>query len=219
MPSKSETQKTRILDAFLGRLATTPLDRNELTEVAEDAGVSLARLREAYGSRLEMLAAFDRRIDLEVLEKDDPAMASEPGRDRLFDVLMRRLDALAPYREAVRMLDRSVRRDPSLALAVMPGVIRSMGFMLAAARVPTAGRRGRLRAQGLALAWSRIVPVWLDDTDPGLARTLVAVDREIGRATRADRMLDRVCDVLGRIGRGRDRRGSPGETVEAGEGI
>ncbi|HUG61522.1 MAG TPA: TetR/AcrR family transcriptional regulator [Methylomirabilota bacterium] len=221
MATKAESQKAKILDAFLARLATTRLGKIELADVAADAGVSLADLRAAYDSRLAMLEAFTRRIDLETLAKDDPAMADQPGRDRLFDVVMARLDALAPYREAVRMLDRSVRRDPVLALAVAGGAVRSMAFMLASARIPTGGAMGRLRAQGLALAFSRIVPVWLDDADPGLARTLVAVDKELGRCAEADRMATRLCGFVGRMCSGARRRREPdaGAPGTAGEGI
>jgi AcrR family transcriptional regulator len=218
MATKAETQKARILDAFIGRLATTPVGAIELADVAADAGVTLADVRSDYGSRLALLAAFNRRIDLAMLSKDDPEMSEEPARDRLFDVVMQRLDALAPYREAVRMLNRSLRRDPSLALAYGCTLLRSMMFMLSAARVPTGGAMGRLRAQGLALAYSRIIPVWLDDTDPGLARTLVAVDRELARCARADRWASRVCGALCRIG-GRRRRSPSADTVVAGEGI
>ena len=37
-----------------------------------------------------------------VLAGGDVDMAEEPARERLFDVLMRRLEALAPYKEAIR---------------------------------------------------------------------------------------------------------------------
>jgi AcrR family transcriptional regulator len=216
MATKAETQKTKILDAFVGKLATTPFAGIELGDVAADAGVSLADVRTHYDGRLDLLEAFNRRIDLEVLARDDPAMAGEPGRDRLFDVIMRRFDALSGYREAVRMLDRSVRRDPLTALAVAPGVVRSMEFMLASARIGTGGAMGLMRAKALAVAWARMVPVWLDDTDPGLSRTMVAVDRELGRCERAERMAGRVCGVLGRMSGGRRRDTGPGV---AGEGI
>ena len=52
-------------------------------------------------------------------------MAEEPARERLFDVLMRRLEALAPYKEAVRSLLRSARRNPGLALALNAMAVRS----------------------------------------------------------------------------------------------
>ena len=46
------------------------------------------------------------------------AEADEPARERLFDVLMRRLEILAPYKDAVRSIMCSARRNPGLALAL-----------------------------------------------------------------------------------------------------
>ena len=82
------------------------------------AGVSLAELRAEFGSTLAILAAHIKEIDRKVLAGGDADMAEEPPRERLFDVLMRRLEALAPYKEAVRSLLRSARRNPRLALAL-----------------------------------------------------------------------------------------------------
>jgi hypothetical protein len=219
MATKADAQKSRILDAFVGRLATTPFPEIDLADVASDAGVSLADLRGQYDGTLDLLDAFNRKIDMVVLGRDDPAMTDEAARERLFDVLMRRFDALAPHREAVRLLDRSVRRDPLLALAVAPGVVRSMEFMLAAARIPAGGTIGLLRAPALALAWSRMVPAWLGDTDAGLARTMVAVDRELQRCERAERLGDRLGGLVGRLVPRPSSRRTDNVSDIAGEGI
>lgn len=213
----------RIVDAFLGRLATTPLGAIELSDVARDAGVGLEVLRAHFDGKLAILAAHARRVDLAVLARHDPAMAGEPARDRLFDVLMRRLDVLAPHRDAMRMLARSVTRDPLLAAAIGPIAVRSMTFMLSEAGIPAAGAAGRLRARGLALAWVRILDVFVDDHDPGLARTMVAVDKALRRGEQAEDLLDRARRVACRFGgnarRGRDRGPAAAEDVSAGAGI
>ncbi|WP_181703236.1 TetR/AcrR family transcriptional regulator [Chthonobacter albigriseus] len=224
MAGKADTQRGRMIDAFVGRLATRPFNEVELADVAADAGVTLADLRREFDGRHALLKAFVQRIDTAVLAGDDPAMADQPPRDRVFDVLMRRLDVLAPHKEAVRSLLRSVRGDPGTALFVNGLVTRSMSYMLAAARVSTGGRRGALKAQGLAFAWARIVDVWIDDPDPGLARTMVEVDRALSRGERALDMVDRLCSGLSRLDeglsrfRGRRRGDRPAEGV-AGEGI
>ena len=44
--------------------------------------------------------------------------------------------------------------------------------------------RGVFRAQGLALVWARVMRVWLDDDDPGLARTMAALDKRLREAER-----------------------------------
>jgi hypothetical protein len=58
------------------------------------------------------LGAHIKEIDHVVLAGGDSDMAEEPARERLFDVLMRRLEALAPFRDAVRSIMRSARRNP-----------------------------------------------------------------------------------------------------------
>jgi hypothetical protein len=120
-------------------------------------------------------------------------MAEESPRERLFDVLMRRLDVMAPHKEAVRSLLRSVRRDPPLALALNGLAVRSQQWMLAAANIDSAGPRGVLRAQGLAVLYAQVLRVWVDDDDPGLARTMAALDRGLGRGARWVTLLDDLC--------------------------
>ncbi|WP_181706748.1 TetR/AcrR family transcriptional regulator [Chthonobacter rhizosphaerae] len=230
MASKAEAQRARIVDAFVGRLATQPLSDIDLNDVAADAGVTLADVRQHFDGRLAILKAFVQRIDTAVLSGDDPEMRDEPGRERLFDVLMRRFDALAPYKEAVRSLSRSARGDAGTALALNGLVVRSMGFMLAAARISTAGSLGRLKAQGLAIAWARAVDTWVDDDDPGLAKTMMTLDRELSRGERyldtADRIwaglksLDDRLSEWRRGGRSRPSRpATDDEVTSPGDGI
>ena len=110
-------------------------------------------------------------------------MAEESPRERLFDVLMRRLELLEPRKAAVRSLLRSCRRDPGLAFVLNGLAVRSQQWMLTAADIDASGPRGMMRAQGLA--WlSSVLQVWIDDDDPGLARTMAALDRALARGQR-----------------------------------
>lgn len=202
--------RDRILDAFLALLGERPFDEISLGDVAARAGVSLGELRAGFGSTFDMIAGFVRRTDEAVLAGgadgvtgDD--MADQPARDRLFDVLMRRLDVLGPHRAAVRSLARSARRDPLLALGLNKLAVRSQQWMMAAAGIDTAGFRGRLRAQGLAVLFARVLNAWLTDEDPGLARTMAVLDRELAKGEQALGLLDRVCRLATCSGR-RPRR-------------
>ncbi len=78
--------------------------------------MSLVELRGEFASTLAILAAHIKAIDRAVLAEDSCDMEEEPARERLFDVLMRRLETLAPHREAVHSLLRSARRNPPLAV-------------------------------------------------------------------------------------------------------
>ena len=85
-------------------LAEQPLSDIGFTDIAARAGVSLAELRGEFASPLAILAAHIKEIDRKVLDGGDADMAEEPPRERLFDVLMRRLEALAPHKAAMRSL-------------------------------------------------------------------------------------------------------------------
>jgi hypothetical protein len=75
-------------------------------------------------------------------------ISREAARERLFDVLMRRLDAMAPYRESLREIAAWLRRDPLAALAFNPSMVNSMRFMLEAAGIDSEGVAGAIKLQG-----------------------------------------------------------------------
>jgi len=75
-------------------LAEKPIEQIGLAEIARQASVSLEQLRGAFNAKLAILAAHTKQIDRVVLGADLSDMAEEPPRERLFDVMMRRLEAL-----------------------------------------------------------------------------------------------------------------------------
>jgi AcrR family transcriptional regulator len=194
-PASDATPRQRIIDAFLGLLGEHSFERIGLADIATRAGVSLSELRGEFGSTLAILSGHIKELDRQVLAGIDPDMVEESPRERLFDVLMRRLELLAPHKEAVRSLLRSARRDPPLALALNGLAVRSQQWMLTAAGIGAAGPKGMIRAQGLALLYANVMRTWVDDDDEGLARTLAALDRELARGQRFVGLLEELCKI------------------------
>jgi AcrR family transcriptional regulator len=208
--------RDKIIDAFMALLAEQPLERIGFADIATRAGVSLAQLRDAFGSTLAILAAHVKAVDRKVLAEHDADMAEEPPRERLFDVLMRRLEVLAPHKQAMRSLMRSATWNPPLALALNGLAVQSQQWMLTAADIGAAGPKGMLRAQGLALLYANVLRVWVDDEDPGLARTMAALDRALARGQGWSSFLDDLCAFPGRCRRTRPSRRGDGT---AGDGV
>ena len=179
-----------IIDAFMALLAEKDFDAIGFADIAQRAGLSLADCRAEFSSPGAVLAAHVKEIDRKVLAGAAPDMAGEPPRERLFDVLMRRLETLAPHKAAMRSLMRSAARNPGLALALNGLAVRSQQWMLTAADIEAAGPRGMMRAQGLALMYASVLRTWVRDDDPGLARTMAALDRALGRGARWAGLLD-----------------------------
>ncbi len=213
-PAAPTGEREKIIAAFLALLAEKPFEAIGFADVAGRAGVSLAQLRGEFASTLAILAAHIKATDRAVLAEDLSDMAEEPVRERLFDVLMRRLEALAPYREAVRSLLRSARRNPPLAVALNGLAVRSQQWMLTAAGISASGPRGMIRAQGLAMLFGSVLRTWIHDEDPGQARTMAALDRALARGQRFAGFLDDLCYIPSRICRLRSRRHRRDEDFE-----
>lgn len=188
------TAKTRqkIVASFLSLLGEKCWHGFEMADVAREAGVKLSVLRAEFPGKTACLRAFLSDIDQKVLDSIDPDMDDEPARERLFDVLMTRLDALSPHREAIRALRKAVQRDPQLALKLNREAVTSQRWMLTAAGIPAGGPRAAVMSQALVVAFARVVDVWLDDEDPGLARTMSALARQLDEGEVWMGRLDRV---------------------------
>jgi AcrR family transcriptional regulator len=209
--------RARIIEAFMALLAEKPFERIGFAEIAGRSGIQLPEMREQFGSTLAILAAHMKNIDRAVLAGIDTDLAEEPPRERLFDVLMRRLEVLTPHKAALRSLARSATRNPALALALNGLAVRSQQWMLTAADISASGPRGMVRAQGLALLFASVLRTWLNDDDPGLARTMAALDRALARGQRWSGLLDDLLRVSRCAGRRRERAVRRRRADDAGE--
>jgi AcrR family transcriptional regulator len=180
------------LDAFIKLIAGKGFADVALRDVAEAAGLSLAELHKVYPDKVALVAAFLAKIDAEVLAgtptRSDP---EETARDRLFDAMMRRYDALRPYREALGAIRRAGTRDPMLALAIGPALRRSMAAMLQAASVPSEGLKGALRQNGLLAIHYAVSRVYDKDETTDLSKTMAALDSRLKMAERWAQLFEK----------------------------
>lgn len=211
MPS---TPREAAIAALLELLAEKRFEQIGLADIAETAKISLADLRGVFPSVLAIYAGHVKDNDRKVLAGGDGDMAEEPARDRLLDVLMRRIEIMTPHRAAIRSLMRSAACNPGLALALNAIAVNSQQWMLTAAGISAAGPKGVLRAQGLAVLFAGVLRTFADDEDDN-ARTMAALDRALARGERLSGLLDDVCRLAPRPGRWRRRRSRDEDEVHA----
>ena len=185
-----DEQKRRVIDASLDLAAEQGWRRLTLAGIAAAAGVSLAELHAHFPSKPAILAGFVRRIEAHVLAGEVPFDAEDTPRDRLFEVMMRRFDALRGHRAAIARILPDLPLDPLAALMLAPTMLLSMAWMLEAAGISSTGARGALRAKGLSVVWLMTLRVWLDDDGADLSRTMAALDRNLARAERLASLLE-----------------------------
>jgi ubiquinone biosynthesis protein COQ9 len=159
-----------------------------MRRLAAEARVEISSLRERFPTRLDMLLLHGRVMDQAVLAGTIPGQGGS-ARDRIFDVLMRRLDAMQPHREGILRLFEDMRRDPALALALAPHIGIAMRWMLEAAEVEAKSCEARLLALGLAGVWLATIRAWARDESPDMGATMAALDSALDRAERIARPL------------------------------
>jgi AcrR family transcriptional regulator len=150
-----------------------------LSGIARKAKIPLATLHQHFADRFDVITAWGRIIDRRVL-----AGAGDSGspRDRLFDLLMARLDVLNETRGGAISILESFRCDPKQSLVLLPHLCRSMGWMLDAAGIETGGVKGTLKVAALTAIYLKTLYVWRGDESADMAKTMAALDRALGHA-------------------------------------
>jgi AcrR family transcriptional regulator len=174
----------RIIDAALARIAADGWRRLSLAAIAAEAGLPILRVYRVFRSKQAILSGFLRRIDEVVLADVPAAEADEHPRDRVFDLLMRRFDALRPHRPVIEALRRDLPGDPITALCAGGRLLRSLRWVLEAADISTAGIAGSIAVRLTGAAYLSAMRVWRSDDSPDLARTMAALDVRLRRIER-----------------------------------
>ncbi|MEL6747375.1 MAG: hypothetical protein AAFO79_06150 [Pseudomonadota bacterium] len=175
-----------------------------LADLAREAGVTLSDLRRyRVATTATALKSYFRVIDEEVMARAHAEVdAQDPARDRLFDVVMMRFDAMAPDRAG---LARIIRTSPFIPELTQP-LLNAQRWMLAAAQIDIDGGLGMARTFGLARIYGEVFKVWLDD-DTGNTQTMALLDRRLRSAEKNLRNVERFGAIFqGLAARGGRRR-------------
>ena len=152
-----------------------------LADIAQQAGLSLADLRREFTCKSDILRAFQREVDAEVLAKAKAAGEAQSPRDRLFDLIMTRFELMAPYKGGLKRI--------VAYLSCRPGESCNVSLLGARLAILDAGR-GRCQARwrgcsasrhGLTAIYGKVFHVWLDDDTPSLDKTMAALDKRLAR--------------------------------------
>lgn len=173
---------TALVTACFEQIAARGWMRFSVAEAAAAAGLPLDRARRRIGCRARLLVRFGRMLDAAALagEQDGASV-----RDRLFDMLMRRIDVLQSHRAGAVALMRALPADPAASMLVSAGSLSSMGWILTAAGVDSRGPVGRLRQKGLLAVWLWTLRAWQRDETADLAPTMAALDQALVQAEKA----------------------------------
>lgn len=173
----NEKDKTvKILDAALDVAASSPWEFASLLEVSGRSGVELEEIKRLFPEKRDIMETLVRRMDAEVLEAA-PIDAALPVRERLFDLLMDRFDAMNAHRRAHISFIRAFGWNQCEKIADIRLYAGSLGLYVRAAGL------GRAIAARIVLSalYAPVLWVWMHDESADLGKTMAALDRCLGR--------------------------------------
>ena len=153
-----------------------------MRDITVASGQPLATVHTHFRNKAAILEAFTRQVTATVLATEDAFDPQDPPRDRLFDVLMSRFDALSAHRAGMIAILKDSRKDGPTMIAAAPAVREAMAWMLEAAGISTSGFSGKIRIGAVMVVWLATLRVWAGDDSPDMARTMAALDRHLRRA-------------------------------------
>lgn len=214
-----DERETTIVTAAFRLAASRPWSEVKLTDIAAEAELSLADIAGVIGGKADILRLYGRQLDSRMLASLDTDPVSGSAHDRLFDILMRRLELMDGDKAAIR----SIVETPAASLpdyATLAGsMLQSQDWVLSAAGLEDTGLRGAMKTTGLALVYVRTLRVWSSDDDAGLARTMAQLDRSLRDGADWIKRLETpmtLATALSSLARGfmKARRGPPSSQAE-----
>ena len=188
--------------AALGLAAEKPWAEITLAEIASRAGLTLQDFH-GVGGREDIVEALDDYFDSAMSAEGVPEDSS--ARERLFDVIMKRFEAMEDHRAGLRELMKF--RETSLSHVVRLPVHRhaTAAWALASAGVDDdTGAPASLKRIAIAFVIAETERAWRREKSADFALTMAALDKGLRRAE----------DRLGQLRRFTGRKPSPTDTTE-----
>lgn len=158
------------------------------TALADRANLSMPEVRGTFSGRAGLLDALNQRLDQAMLGVDAADLEDLPPKDRVFEMIMSRLEAMAPYKPGLCRLMKDARFDPELIAMTVCRIDRSFVWLQDAADLPGGNSgsllrqiRRRIQRRVLGAVYLQVLNVWSTDDSGDLAKTMAFLDKQLRR--------------------------------------
>ena len=177
-----------------------------LAAIAQRAGLELGEFH-GVADKTAIAHAVEHHFDA-VMSRAQPD-EQDTARERLFDVLMNRFEAMEPYRAGLVSLSQWRERHPAeLARMLAERRTTARWALVSAGLDDSEGLPAGLKATNLAWVVASASRAWRKDAGPDFTRTMSTLDKQLRAAEEREGWVSRL------IG-GRRARGNRAETPSA----
>lgn len=149
-------------------------------KAAETANLPLVGFYEYFKTPIDIFVEILKQIDHSVIHKCSSIDKNLTWREKLFEIVMCRLDANEDYKTILHSFWVEWVYDPLDGLNLLQQGKNSMVWMLELAGLEVRGIKGALRIKGLSILYVLTLREWLKDDSPDLAKTMAFLDQGLG---------------------------------------
>ncbi len=167
----------KIIEAALKLAARKPWNALTLEEIVKAANVPVSHLKKTFSSPNDLLPHIARYVDNKAALTVGAINRASPISDRLFQVLMTRIDVLQNQRRAFLGIIDACFYDPSLFLILFKPLMSSMQQSFDLAKADKKGHSGTGKKLGLLAVYVATVLRWKYDISRDLSPTMASLNK------------------------------------------
>lgn len=188
--AKSSDCKTLLIDTTLTLAGEIEWSSITLKLIAEQTDMPLDEVSGTFESKWEILDAFRIRTDSLITAQMNNDWPKQPVRDRLFDVVMDRIETIAPWKAGITSISKHCTIHPLAGVRLFSPLRRSMDKMIEHVRANSQGPVRLAQSHGLTIIYLLVLRRWMSDETADLGPTMAELNE---RLIFADQLATQIC--------------------------
>ena len=190
--AESPNRKTILIDTTLSLAGELGWPSVTLQLIGKTANVPLSEVSAIFSSKWDILEAFRERTDLLLTAGKSANLSGQSAKDRLFDILMARIEIIEPWKAGIGSIARHAVAQPITGIRLFTSLNKSMECMIEHVNAKIQGPGKLIQSRGLTLIYLLVLRRWVADPSSDLGPTMAELNE---RLISADQLLSRICGL------------------------
>ena len=153
-----------------------------IEKFAEKYKYKISEVKNLIGNKNDLLIEFSKMIDEKVeLNIDLEEFENSNVKDNIFELIMMRFDAMAPFKGGLKKIINEIR-NPIILKETSQNILASMDFYLEFSNAYDDTIFDVIKKKSLFLIYSYCFKAWLNDDSKELSKTMSELDRLLNYA-------------------------------------
>ena len=188
--AESPNRKIILIDTTLSLAGELGWPSVTLQLIGKTANVPLSEVSAIFSSKWDILEAFRERTDLLLTAGKSANLSGQSAKDRLFDILMARIDIIEPWKAGIGSIARHAVAQPITGIRLFTSLNKSMECMIEHVNAKIQGPGKLIQSRGLTLIYLLVLRRWIRDHSSDLGPTMAELNE---RLFSADQLISRIC--------------------------